>query len=87
MNMLNSLFNILPLYQTKSSKSTSFGIRVHLNWSLGKIKPINDAESFTDTVLQDSCCCVLPVLTCILEIGILFWIGSQQFFTRLSWFL
>ena len=73
MNMHNSLFNIFPLYQTKSSKSTSFEIRVHLNWYLGKIKPINDAESFTDTILHDSCCCcVLPVLTFILEIGTVF---------------
>jgi hypothetical protein len=72
MNVHNSLFNILPLYQTKSSKGNSFEIRVHLNWSLCKIKPINDAESFTDTILHDSCCCVLPVLTFILEIEILF---------------
>jgi hypothetical protein len=71
MNMHKSLFNILTLYEIKSSKSTSFEIRVHLNWSLGKIKPINDAESFTDTILHDSCCSVLPVLTFILEIGIL----------------
>jgi len=72
MNTHNYFFNILPHYQTKSPKSTSFGIRVHLNWSLGKIKPIKDAESFTGTVLYDSCCCVLPVLTFSLEIGILF---------------
>jgi len=62
MNMHNSLFNILSLYQTKSSKSTSFEIRIYLNWSLGKIKPINDAESFTDNILHDSCSCVLSVL-------------------------
>jgi len=72
MNMHKSLFNVLSFYQTKSSKSTSFEIRVHLNWYLVKIKPINDAESFTDTVLHDSFCCVLPVLTFILETGTLF---------------
>ena len=74
MNMHKSLFNILTLYQKKSSKSTSFEIRMHLNWFLGKIKQINDDESFTDTILHDSCCCVLPVLT-------LFW--KLEFYSRL----